>query len=196
MKKILKTILVVALNVALLAVLFVVISDKVDKRNNPDEIINLVVSNKDKIAELVTCKYSRDTIMFEMGEPTGFMSLFTDEPETLAVYMIRPTVCAGIDFSGISEYDFSFYDGVMYLTLPKPKILDVYVNHEDIAKIYASRSWDVDRGLKNMVSTAKLLLRYDAINSGILDIAEDKAERTLTRFLSELCDMRVVVSCD
>lgn len=194
MKKYYKILL--AATVTALAVILVLFTAKTLKEKAmPKEIVSLIVVNKEKLAELVTYRYSRDTVVFEIEDPTPFKAIFAPHPDTVAVYLVRPTICAGIDLKDLKEEDFVVKNDTLFVTLPKPVILDLYLNHADIVPVYDPRKWDMDSRMGELTEKAKADLEKDALRQGILEKAAAKAERSLSDFLEMACQMPVRAKC-
>lgn len=194
MKKLCRIILAAA-GLASLAALAVFLGRQTKNRERSAEIVSIIVKNREKIAELVTYRYSRDTVVFETQEPSGILSYFSSEPDTVAVFLVRPTICAGVDLMALSEESFAVRNDTLYVQLPAPKILSLYLNHSDIVPVYDSRRWDMDAKMSVLAEKAKSDFQRDALRQGILAKAGDKAEREMSKFLSRLCGMPVVASC-
>lgn len=194
MKKLCRIILAAA-GLAALAALAVFLGRQTKNRERSAEIVSIIVKNREKIAELVTYRYSRDTVVFETQEPSGILSYFSSEPDTVAIFLVRPTICAGVDLMALSEESFAIRNDTLYVQLPAPKILSLYLNHSDIVPVYDSRRWDMDAKMSVLAEKAKSDFQRDALRQGILAKAGDKAEREMSEFLSLLCGMPVVASC-
>lgn len=194
MKKYVKA--VIAATLAAIAIIIVLgVARKVSRKAEAREIISLVVTNREKIAELVTYRYSRDTVLFEVGKPSGLMAYLTPGPDTLAVFIARPTICAGVDLRKLRAEDFRVDSDTLRVSLPAPEILDLYLNHSDITQVYAAKSWKLDDKLGQVAERAKGGLQRDALRQGILGKAGAQAERSLSEFLSRVCGMPVVAQC-
>ena len=194
MKKYLKYIIAVA--VAVVAVILVSAAVKrVNKRTNAYEVISLVVKNRERLAELVTYKYCKDTLLIESEERTGLMSYFDSTPDTVAVLLVRPTVCAGVDLRHLKTEDFFSRNDTLIVSLPAPEILDLYVNHADITKVYMDKDWDFDRRIGPMTEKVKTAFEADALRQGILLKAKTRAESSMSEFLTLICGMPVVATC-
>lgn len=194
-KKTIKIILIASVIVAILAALAFHFFRKEEKKAATREIVSLLVVNKEKLAEITTYRYSRDTVFFETESPTGLRSIFSSKPDTVAVFLVRPTICAGIDLRNLSEEDFSIRNDTLFVSLPAPVILDTYLNHSDISIVYSAKGWKMDTQLSVISEKAKSDLRRDALRQGILAKAATKAERSLSDFLGILCQMPVQVRC-
>ena len=195
MKKYLKYLIAAAITVVVVT-LVVFVVNKIGKKSNPREIVSLVVKNKEKLAELVTYRYSRDTVLFETAERTGLKSFFDDSPDTVAVLLVRPTLCAGLDLRCLKSEDFRIGTDTIYVTLPAPKVLDVYVNHSDITRIYTARGWNFDGRIGQMAQQAKASFKEDALSKGVLLKAKARAESSFSEFLTLMCRMPVVATCE
>ena len=194
MKKYLKYIIAVA--VAVVAVILVSAAVKrVNKRTNAYEVISLVVKNRERLAELVTYKYCKDTLLIESEERTGLMSYFDSTPDTVAVLLVRPTVCAGVDLRHLKTEDFISRNDTLIVSLPTPEILGLYVNHTDITKVYMDKDWDFDRRIGPMTEKVKTAFEADALRQGILLNAKARAESSMSEFLTLICGMPVVATC-
>ena len=193
MKKYTKYIIAAAV-AALAIIITVAVVRKVHKKARAQEIVSLIVTKKEKLAEMVTYRYCRDTVLFETEKPSQFVALFTDTPDTVAVFIARPTVCAGVDLRKLMEEDVRVSGDTLYVNLPAPEILDVYLNHSDLKQVYAAWDWKLDDKLGPMAEKAKAGIRRDALRQGILQKAGIQAERSLSSFLSQACRMPVVVT--
>jgi|GEM_PF-6526982 hypothetical protein len=187
----------IAATLTVIAVILVVsVAKKVSRKTDVKETISLIIEQREKLAELVTYRYSRDTILFETEAHSGIFSRFVTDPDTVAVFLARPTICAGINLQNLSIDDFVIKGDTLFVSLPAPEVLDVYVNHSDINMVYSSKFWELDDNLSAVAERAKSGLRRDALRQGILQKAGEQAERSLADFLSQLCRMPVVVECN
>ena len=194
MKKPLKYIIAAAA-VAAVAVLAVGLARKAGGRAESREMVSLVVKNREKLAELVTYRYSRDTVIYETRERSGLVAFLEGSTDTVAVLLVRPTVCAGVDLRHLKSEDFRIGRDTIYVTLPPPQILEVYVNHADIRRIYTARDWRIDNRLGQITEKAKASFRDDAVNRGVLLKAGARAERSMSEFLTLMCGKPVVATC-
>lgn len=194
MKKYIKYILAAAV-AAIAIILAVAVVKWARKKTDVKEIVSLVVTNKEKLAELVTYRYSRDTVLFETQKPSKFVARFTDAPDTVAVFIARPVIVAGVNLRNLQDEDFTVSGDTLYVSLPAPEILDIYLNHSDITQVYAAWDWKLDDKLGSMAERAKDGLRRDALRQGLLEKAGAQAERSLSEFLGRVCKKPVVVRC-
>lgn len=187
---------IIAAAVAAIAVILVVaVSKTVRRKTDAKEIVSMVVTNKEKLAELVTYRYSRDTVLYETVRPSKFVSKFTEAPDTVAVFIARPVICAGVNLRNLRYEDVIMRDDTLFVSLPAPEILDLYLNSSDITEVYTAWDWKLDDKLGPMAERAKDGLRLDALRNGILKKAEAQAERSLSEFLGRLCRVPVIVEC-
>lgn len=194
MKKYIKYVIAAAVT-ATAIILVAAIAKRAGRKTDAKEIVSLVVSNKEKLAELVTYRYSRDTVLYETRKPSKFVAKFTDEPDTVAVFIARPVICAGVDLRNLQHEDVTVRNDTLFVSLPAPEILDLYLNSSDITEVYSSWDWKLDDKLGAMSERAKAGLRRDALRQGILLKAGAQAERSMSEFLERLCKMPVVVRC-
>lgn len=195
MKKLDKIILAASI-VAIVFLLAFVLTKKSENKADVNETISLIVSDKEKLAELVTFRYSRDTILFETKDPSVLASLFSRKPDTVAVFLARPTICAGIDLRKLTTDDFRMKNDTLLIRLPDPEILDLYLNHSDLTQVYSARNWTFDDSISKMSERAKEGLKRDALRQGILLKAARQAEQSISTFLTTACNIPVVASCD
>lgn len=194
MKKYIK--FIIAATVTATAILFLAsVLKQVHKRTEAKEIISLVVANREKLAELVTFRYSRDTVIYETRQPSRFMARFNAGPDTVAVFIARPVICAGIDLRKLQYEDITISGDTLYVNLPAPEVLDLYLNHSDITQVYSAWDWKLDDKLGPMAEKTKDGLRRDALQTGILSKAGAQAERSLSAFLSKTTRMTVKARC-
>lgn len=187
---------VIAAAIAAIAVIIVIaIAKSARHKTDAKEIVSLVVTNKEKLAELVTYRYSRDTVIYETRKPSKFVARFTDAPDTVAVFIARPMVCAGVDLRNLQYEDVTMRNDTLFVTLPAPEILDLYLNNSDITEVYTAWDWKLDDKLGAISERAKEGLRRDALRHDILQKAGAKAERSLSEFLGRICRVPVVVRC-
>lgn len=193
MKKYTKYIIAAAV-IAIAVIIGVAVAKKIHKKAQAQEIVSLIVAKKEKLAELVTYRYCRDTVLFETERPSKFVARFTSAPDTVAVFIARPTICAGMDLRKLTYEDIRISGDTLYVNLPAPEILDVYLNHSDLKQVYAAWDWKLDDKLGTMAEKAKAGLQRDALRQGILEKAAAQAELSISSFLSQACRMPVVVT--
>jgi len=161
-----------------------------------DAIVSLIVSNKRQLAELVTCRTVKDTLMIDTRERSGLSSIVYDAGlDTVAIYIAHIEISAGVDLSKLAKDDFEFSGDTLYLRVPSPEILDVRINVDDIVKVYEGYGWDYDSRMPFMVRRTKQAALRSALHSSLLGKAAARTETSLSAFLTKAFDMPVVVSC-
>jgi len=116
-------------------------------------------------------------------------ALFQDK----MVFELEWTVVAGIDLKKIATGDIAMnIDGTISINLPDAEILHIIIDEN--SKPYDRQIWVLTKGDKDMETkirnTAKEEMRIEAIENGILQVAEKNAKENLTRLLSEF-DIKV-----
>lgn len=179
--------------VAVLATAATFLSVRSRKTAANGEIISLIVSSKKELAQLVTFKYYKDTVLYDTQ--ADIITNLIPHTDTSAVYIARFTVRAGVNLDKLSEDDFQWRNDTLFVSIPAPTVLDISANPSDFRKIYASRLWDYDKRMSPLVGRAKAGIYADAVRHGVVRKAAASAEKSLGSFFNAICPAPVVVRC-
>lgn len=153
-----------------------------------------VVESIKSIAEMATACYFEEKIILEkkpnplvdnkMGELLGKAAnkepLLEDELCLIAKGHVR----AGYNLKEMTEQDIVLEGGVLTITLPKVRILDVIINPKGWDFYVESGDWR--ERIKDIQSTARQLIEQDAISSGILKKAAGNGETKIKAIMHGL----------
>jgi len=191
-----KLVILIAVAVVCAAAFIIPIMMEKKQAAKVDTIVSLIVSNKRQMAELVTCRTVKDTLILDVRERTGLSLIVNDAGlDTVAIYIAHIEISAGVDLSKLVKEDFEFSGDTLFLRVPPPEILDVHINVDDIVKVYEGYGWNYDSRMPVMVRRTKHSAGNSAVRSGLLEKAAARAETSLSAFLTKSFDMPVVVSC-
>ena len=151
----------------------------IDKTDN-------VVAEIRRLSEFTTAFYCGNNVIYKKKKKD--LLVFGQTLSTLydeLVIITTGKVRAGFDFSEIQEQDISVQDTIISLKLPHVKILDIITNPSDFETFEESGKWSHEEvvAFKN---EARALIEKNALDNGILKLAEENAIDNLTRFLSAL----------
>ena len=143
-----------------------------------------VIRSIQGMEQLVTVTYTIEKVITaESGQgPMGF--LFGDQLLLIA----QGEVDAGVDLSLIGPEDIQVAGGAVFITLPAPEVFNVTLNEDD-TYIYqrdtALLGQNIDLESDARREASRIILQ-SAIEDGILDIADDNAQATLSRLMYAL----------
>lgn len=130
---------------------------------------SITVQEVKQISELSTASYYGETAL---KRNKGFFG------RQEIVVVSSGKVRAGFDLSGLTENDFRCEGDTLYLDLPEAEILDVIVNPSDTKIFTCKGDWSQEE-VNALVSEARRKIEQDAINHGVLKLANDKAVEKL-----------------
>lgn len=152
------------------------------------ELATTIVQQIKEIEELTTAVYTMKTVVPTSAErKIGELVLAT----TKLVYIAHGEVRAGIDLDRLTPEQIKITSDKIQINLPPPQILDQKID------VNRSRVFDYNRGFLNLgpdfapqlqTQAQKESLKqivHAACEQGILDIANQKAEHTLTQLLAQ-----------
>jgi hypothetical protein len=111
------------------------------------------------------------------------------------VLITRGKVRAGFDLSELREQDIMVDSVSITLKLPKPQILDVISNPSDFETFEESGKWSHEE-VTTYKNEARAAIEKDALESGILERAEESGKQKLTSFLQALGFQKVFIESD
>ena len=149
----------------------------IDKTANVVEEIN-------KLAEFTTATYYQENFINKVKTRT----FIDDELVIIAKGKIR----AGFDMSTLAENDIVIDAQTIKIKLPKVQILDVITNPSDFETYVESGKWSFDE-VNEYKKEARAKFEKDAIENGILDLAEKSAFEKLSSFFQLLGFHEVIV---
>jgi hypothetical protein len=179
--------------VLLLIVGFIVIiickQKKLKFVNTPAIIISIR-----KIAEFVTICFFEEKIMIKRKPKKIFDNKFGHfigdklHNDDGIVYdevclIAKGNVRAGYDLQEINPQDIQISNKILQIKLPSPKIIDVIINPKGWDFYVEDGDWS-NTDIKEIQSTAKEIIKQDAIDLGILEKAEQGKEKLKVLLMS------------
>lgn len=143
-----------------------------------------------RLAELTTATYSKEYVVSkqkasEIALPgiklpiIGHALGLKDE----LVLIVKGKVRAGFDLSKLQEQDITIDDaGLITLNLPQAQILEVITNPSDFETFVESGIWSHEE-VTRYKNEARAAIERDALNNGILELAEQAGKEKLSVFL-------------
>lgn len=108
------------------------------------------------------------------------------------LFIVPSSVVAGIDLQTVKETDIKINEtkDVIEISLPHAKILQDPVLYLDEIQTFSQEGlfrseMDVDDGFA-FAAEANEIVMQEAVDQGLLEVAEENAERTLTQFFNQL----------
>lgn len=142
-----------------------------------------VVKEIQQLSELVTVKYSIQKVIGLEEEKVPFGS-------EKILLMVQATVLGGVDLSTIDTRHCVVAGNSVTITLPPPKVLQVFVDEKDTKVWDRSKTWwtpwvPFDPELERKARLAALeAVQAAALEMGILSNAQQNAEKTIRGFLN------------
>jgi hypothetical protein len=159
-----------------------------------DKTVN-VVEEINRIAELATTTYYEDYVIVKQ-KSTSVWGVKISLPGHIAddelVLITKGKVRAGFDLSKLQEQDVAVDSVSITLKLPKPQILDVISNPSDFETFEESGKWSHEE-VTDYKNEARAAIEKDALESGILERAEESGKQKLTSFLQALGFQKVFI---
>lgn len=162
--------------VIIIVILGIIGIKKGSDRKRSANVCSMIISESRKIAELTTDEYIEDMILFD----TEYSNYRLD---TVAVVIARGKVRAGFDISGMRSEDIRIAGDSIFVRVPEPRILDVIINPSDVNIFYSAKDWNSANRLNLLLVKGKAKVTRSAIQSGILDKANDNGVRLLESML-------------
>jgi hypothetical protein len=142
-----------------------------------------VVREIQQLSELVTVKYSIQKVIGLEEEKVPFGS-------EKILLMVQATVLGGVDLSAVDTQHCVVAENSVTITLPPPKVLQVFVNEKDTKVWDRSKTWwtpwvPFNPELERKARLAALeAAQAAAFEMGILSNAQQNAEKTIRGFLN------------
>jgi hypothetical protein len=95
----------------------------------------------------------------------------------------KGNVRAGYDLQEINPQDIQISNKILQIKLPSPKIIDVIINPKGWDFYVEDGDWS-NTDIKEIQSTAKEIIKQDAIDLGILEKAEQGKEKLKVLLMS------------
>ena len=108
------------------------------------------------------------------------------------VFIVKTKVRAGYDFSTLTQEDLKVSGDTLYVTLPRPDILDIITNPSDWEVFYSEGKWE-DREIRAIQADAKKDIARDAVRSGLLEKAEASGQESIVSLFKTLGFSEVVL---
>jgi hypothetical protein len=151
-------------------------------KDNPltiDETFN-VVEEIHKIGEFTTATFYQEDVIYK-----------TKKKDEL-VLIIRGKVRVGFDLSNISNGDIIVYSQTIKLRLPQVKIFDIITNPSGYETFEENGKWSFEE-ITEYKKEARDIIEKNALESGILQLAENTAIEKLTTMLQILGFKEVII---
>ena len=151
-------------------------------KDNPlviDETFN-VVEEIHKIGEFTTATYYQENVVYK-----------TKKKDEL-VLIIKGKVRVGFDLSSLSNEDIVVYSETIKLRLPQVKIFDVITNPSGYETYEESGKWTFEE-VTEFKKEARDIIEKNALESGILQLAETTAIEKLANMLQTLGFKEVII---
>ena len=141
-----------------------------------------VLKEIQRLNDLVTVKYSIQKVIGLEEEKVPFGS-------EKILLMVQATVLGGVDLSALDTQHCVVADNSVTLTLPPPKVLQVFVSEKETKVWDRSKTWwtpwvpfnpDLDQKARLAALEA---VQAAALEMGILSNAQQNAEKTIREFL-------------
>jgi len=151
-------------------------------KDNPliiDETFN-VVEEIHKIGEFTTATFYQEDVIYK-----------TKKKDEL-VLIIKGKVRVGFDLSNLSNDDIIVYSQTIKLRLPQVKIFDVITNPSGYETYEESGKWSFEE-ITEYKKEARDIIEKNALESGILQLAENTAIEKLTMMFQTLGFREVII---
>ena len=153
-----------------------------------------VVEEIRRLSELTTAIYYDNNVIVK--KKAKDLSVFGQTLITLTdelVLLTRGKVRVGFDFSELQEQDIVVDSVSISLKLPQVKILDIITNPSDFETFEESGKWSHEE-VTVIKNEARAQIEKNALENGILRIAEENAKKNLTAFLSMLGFKKIIIN--
>jgi len=174
--------------VKIISFLLVAIFSFYDCSNSHIKETRVFVQDIKKISQLATITYITDIIMNETWhyeEPRKFIFSWTKSFDYQIVEVATIRLKAGFDLQDITENDVKIENNILYIHLPKPKILNADMDSQDVRVYYEDEkngNWDSKNIFEKRNQMHKRYLekaKQDAIKSGVLKRTSEEAQKRL-----------------
>jgi len=149
----------------------------IDKTTNMVEEIN-------QLAEFTTATYYQEMILKKVRK-----GIFFDDE---LVIIIKGKVRAWVDMSTLTKKDIVIDNDTIKIRLPKVKVLDVITNPSDFETYVESGIWSFDEVTKYK-NEAREKLKKNALEDGILELAEKSAFERISSFFQALGFKKIII---
>jgi hypothetical protein len=149
-----------------------------------------IVDEIRRLAELTTATYHHDIVIRKSKSVITFFGIKIGNYEL--VLITKGKVHAGYDLSKLQEKDIIIDSLSITLKLPKAQILDIITNPSDFETFEESGKWSHEE-VTRYKNEARTVLENNAVNGGILKLAEKEGKENLTAFFKVLGFENVVI---
>jgi len=204
MKKEIRNIVIIsAILVGIALIVFLLIKFVFLKKDQPlmiDKTANVVTQIK-KINELTSATFYEEFILKDtkanklVDNQVGKAVSHNHKPliQDNIVIVAKGKVRAGFDLSKMTKKNILISNDTLYVQLPKVQILDVITNPSDFEIYMEDGKWSQEQ-VAVVENKAQSQLKQDAIQSGILNKAQQSGVEKLTQILQGLDYQTVVVT--
>ena len=148
----------------------------------------LTVEKIEKMGKLQLVRINIKDVLEQTKERPLFL------PNAKAILIVAGEVYAGIDLQKVQAADIVSTDNLVSITLPKPEILAVKVNHEQ-SRVYDVR-WGVlstARLVDEAYKSAEIAIREEAVKMGFEESCRVNATALLTPMFREIASKEVQI---
>jgi hypothetical protein len=147
-----------------------------------------VIENIRRLAELTTATYYEDNVTVK--EKTEAFSLLGKSISIIShkdelVFITKAKIRAGFDLSTLQKEDIVVDSVSITLKLPQVQLLDIITNPSDFYTFEESGKWSHEE-VTSYKNEARAVIEKNALESGILERAENSGKEKLTTFLQAL----------
>ncbi len=162
---------------------------------------SMVLLKIQKMDRLETVSYNIQRVYkYDQNANSPWYDVWKAFGDQRKLFVVPGKVIAGVDLTQISKGDVQVRAKTITITLPPSQIFDTNVDEQNI-QVYdmstglATLSQGMDPNVYNQIlAAAKVSLKNDACNQGILRQAADNARQQFTSFLTELGYTNVTVN--
>ncbi|MFA6702325.1 MAG: DUF4230 domain-containing protein [Dysgonamonadaceae bacterium] len=182
--------IIFALTSVILAILLII---NIGRNKESSYNSSSILARIDNIKELATVKYNY-TGVISYKDYLKFMNLNVPLTEKYFLLKYSGYIKAGVDFSRVKV---DIVNEVVYVSIPKSKILDTIIDEKSIQVFNESENAfnpikinDYNKAL----STEKSTMQREAINQGLLKDATDQAKLAITSLLKGMGFESIVIT--
>lgn len=151
-----------------------------------------VIQRFEKTGKLQVITFYMDTILDETVKKS---LLWVDElfPDSKVLISVKSEISACVDLSEVDEDDISKKGGITTITLPEPEFCSEPVINMDTVETYLSQGFDSDELQIRALQNGQELVKEQAIENQIFELAKDQAKVIVTGLLAEFSDDQIEI---